>query len=306
MRYGLWIVCLSVCLAGCQASPRFPARDIVVASGQQIAVGVPVVLWSDAHGYNAYRSADSGKGHYNDRSKGLSREDIARLALVGWSPELLRDRIDQVVIHYDATGLSRECFRVLQTRGLSAHFLLDLDGTIYQTLDLRERAWHAGEANSRSIGIEIANVGAYAADETDELDAWYRTDRRGRTTLRIPKRYGDGGLRMKRFVAKPARDGLVAGVIQGRELVQYDFTPEQYDALTGLLAGLHGAFPGIALDMPRDAAGRPITVVLSEDELAAFRGVLGHYHVSAEKVDPGPAFDWGRVLGGAAERVRGE
>jgi N-acetyl-anhydromuramyl-L-alanine amidase AmpD len=37
--------------------------------------------------------------------------------------------------------------------------MLDLDGTIYQTLDLKERASHATIANSRSIGIEIANMG---------------------------------------------------------------------------------------------------------------------------------------------------
>ncbi|MEM9559092.1 MAG: N-acetylmuramoyl-L-alanine amidase, partial [Planctomycetota bacterium] len=36
-----------------------------------------------------------------------------------------------------------------------------VDGTIYQTLDVTERAWHATKANSRSVGIEIAQIGAY-------------------------------------------------------------------------------------------------------------------------------------------------
>ena len=40
------------------------------------------------------------------------------------------------------------------------HFLLDLDGTIYQTLDLKERALHVGASNTRSVGVEIANLGA--------------------------------------------------------------------------------------------------------------------------------------------------
>ena len=35
---------------------------------------------------------------------------------------------------------------------------------------------------------------------------------------------------------------------------------------------------------------------LSEQELRAFRGILGHLHVTAEKQDPGPAFDWERFL----------
>ena len=65
---------------------------------------------------------------------------------------------------------------MLQRRGLSAHFLLDLDGTIYQTLDLRERAYHAGASNSRSIGIEIANVGSYGPEEKNEWDDWISSD----------------------------------------------------------------------------------------------------------------------------------
>jgi N-acetyl-anhydromuramyl-L-alanine amidase AmpD len=40
--------------------------------------------------------------------------------------------------------------------------------------------------------------------------------------------------------------------------------------------------------------------VLSDDEFGSFAGVLGHYHVQDNKVDPGPAFDWERVL----ERAR--
>lgn len=75
---------------------------------------------------------------------------------------LLAETVDQFVIHYDACGLSQTCFDLLQDqRDLSVHFMLDLDGTIYQTLDVKERAWHATIANTRAIGIEIANVGAY-------------------------------------------------------------------------------------------------------------------------------------------------
>jgi N-acetyl-anhydromuramyl-L-alanine amidase AmpD len=31
-------------------------------------------------------------------------------------------------------------------------------------------------------------------------------------------------------------------------------------------------------------------------DFAAFQGVLGHYHVQANKNDPGPALDWDRFL----------
>ena len=65
-------------------------------------------------------------------------------------------------------------------RGLSVHFMLDLDGTIYQTLDVKEQAWHATIANGRSIGIEIANIGAYPSRRTGPLDRWYQPGQGGR------------------------------------------------------------------------------------------------------------------------------
>ena len=39
---------------------------------------------------------------------------------------------------------------------------------------------------------------------------------------------------------------------------------------------------------------------MEDDALRAFRGVLGHFHVQTNKIDPGPAFDWE----GVAARVR--
>src|SRR6185503_14558055 len=88
--------------------------------------------------------------------------------------ERLREVVDQFVLHYDVAGTSGRCFQVLQdARGLSVHFLLDVDGTIYQTLDLRDEAWHATKANPRSIGIEIANLGAYPPGKAKPLDDAY-------------------------------------------------------------------------------------------------------------------------------------
>ena len=38
---------------------------------------------------------------------------------------------------------------------------------------------------------------------------------------------------------------------------------------------------------------------LPKDQLDAYEGVLGHYHVDTNKTDPGPAFQWDRVINGA-------
>src|SRR5579872_6767499 len=41
---------------------------------------------------------------------------------------------------------------------VSAHFVIDRDGTVYQLLDLSETGWHASQVNERSIGIEHAAI----------------------------------------------------------------------------------------------------------------------------------------------------
>lgn len=77
--------------------------------------------------------------------------------------------IDMLVLHY--TGM--ESFEEARDRLLdpsaevSAHYLINEDGTCYQLVDEDKRAWHAGvsswqgktDINSRSIGIELVNPG---------------------------------------------------------------------------------------------------------------------------------------------------
>ncbi len=64
--------------------------------------------------------------------------------------DLLRQKVDQFVLHFDVCGTSAQCFYVLHDRrGLSVHFMLDVDGTIYQTLDVKERAWQATKSNDQ-------------------------------------------------------------------------------------------------------------------------------------------------------------
>jgi len=215
---------------------------------------------------------------------------------------LLTRVVDQFVVHFDARGTSRRCFEILQDRrGLSVHFMLDLDGTIYQTLDVKEAAWHATIANGRSIGIEIANIGAYPVDAPNPLDQWYRRDADGRIRVVDPESPqlaspGAGGA-----VLRPVRSELIVGTIQGKALAQHDFTPEQYDALARLTATLCTLFPKIRCDYPRDERGSLVTHTLTDAEYVRYRGILGHYHVQSNKVDPGPAFQWDRLIDSARE-----
>jgi hypothetical protein len=282
-----------------------------------------VVLWTDPGGYDAYRverrfvplsEADweatqkagrvSSPNRFGLRRRGLTPEQVERVRGGGWDLETLRDVVDQFVIHFDVCGTSKRCFQVLHdARGLSVHFMLDVDGTIYQTLDLKERAWHATIANDRSVGIEIANMGAYpvrrSAVGDDPLGAWYAKDAVGQTVLTFPGGLDKSGIRDRSKPFHPARDQPVVGTVQGEELRQYDLTPQQYDSLTKLTATLCTVLPKIRCDYPRGADGKVIPHKLPDAELSAYHGVLGHYHVQTNKNDPGPAFQWDTVIDGA-------
>ena len=290
------------------------ATSAIVVCGERVPVDAPVVLWTDPGGYSAYLEG----GHFGEAEPGR-RYTPGRRVPDGWGDPAVDARIragtatraelatfvDQFLLHYDVCGTSELCFRVLQDqRRLSVHFLLDLDGTIYQTLDLRDQAWHAAVANGRSVGIEIASIGAWAPGDARGqayLAEWYEDGPDG-TVVTLPERYGDGGIRSgaRRFPA--AVDGPVRGVIQGTELVQYGFTEAQEESLAALTAALHRALPGIALDVPRLADGSVRPDLLAPDELGAWSGLLAHWHTSAVKTDPGPALDWDRLLEAARER----
>lgn len=321
-------------LAACSTAPvarELPRRgDEIVICGRYFHTGAPVVLWTDPGGYDAYRverrfvpldkaSWDATEAENKDREPNrfnlrqpqagltgdaaLSPGEIERVRGGGWDVPTLARVVDQFVIHYDVAGTSRQCFRVLHDlRGLSVHFMIDLDGTIYQTLDVKERAWHATTSNHRSVGVEIANIGAYPVPRDgakDVLAEWYGHDDTGRVRVTLPSWMGDGGIRTPGFVARPARSDAVRGVIQQQELVQYDLTPEQYESLIRLTATLCTILPRIRCDYPRDGAGALITSKLPDDRLGAYSGLLGHYHIQDNKTDPGPALDWDRVVSGA-------
>ena len=332
MDFKRWIsVFVLIPTVGIAAPPRLGSflkrhGDEIVVAGQFVHTGTRVVLWMDPGGYDAYRverrfspldksdwdnsQADvkelTSPNRYNLRRSGLTDEEIERVRGGGWDLATLQKVVDQFVIHFDACGTSRQCFNVLQDhRGLSVHFMLDLDGTLYQTLDLKERAWHATSSNTRSVGIEIANIGAYSPDEKNPLDQWYAQDTNGQTRITIPAKFGDGGIRTRGFIGHPREPNPVQGVIQGKKLVQYDFTPEQYQALIKLTATLVRVLPKIQCDFPRDASGRVLLQKLPDDQLKQYQGVLGHFHIQTDKVDPGPAFQWDYVIDNARRLLHG-
>ena len=342
MRYCLhigFILTLGFWLLGCTPEREQPTGpsvgerlerqgDEIMVAGQLVHTGAPVVLWTDPGGYDAYRTerrfapweeasyqATTRSSRYIDSPNRygirfddeLSEQELEQVRGGGWTLDMLRDKVDQFVLHYDVCGLSARCFDVLHDRrGLSVHFMLDLDGTIYQTMDLKERAWHATKANDRSVGIEIANMGAYPPPEEGEmlLPDWYERLSNGEVIITIPEslqeRYGEnGGMRVKDYTPRPAEDQPVLGEVQGRKLAQWDLTPQQYDSLVKLTAALSEALPKIRLVYPTDSQGQVVSHTLEDERWEQFQGVLGHWHIQDNKIDPGPALDWQKVINDA-------
>jgi N-acetylmuramoyl-L-alanine amidase len=88
------------------------------------------------------------------------------------SPGFNERRPNFVVLHHTTNETAARALATLTNPALdvSAHYLVGRDGRLYQLVDERMRAWHAGasnwggvtDMNSASIGIELDNTGTEA------------------------------------------------------------------------------------------------------------------------------------------------
>ena len=170
----------------------------------------------------------------------------------------LRSKVRLLVLHHDATLSSRSCIKVLNRRNLSTHLLIDNDGTLFQMIDLAHSSWHGGKVNPYSIGLDLSNA----------------------ASVRYASRYRDRGI----FKAE----------VNGREIVALGYADPQYRTLIKVIRALARYFPRVRPLPPLDAEGQIITRQIGDVD--TFEGVLGHFHLSAHKWDPGPGFDWKRVF----------
>ena len=75
------------------------------------------------------------------------------------------NRISKIVVHYTGTEASAHNNLLYFSRssaGASAHYFIDRDGTLRQSVSEGDTAWHAGDwgTNLRSVGIEVVSGGA--------------------------------------------------------------------------------------------------------------------------------------------------
>lgn len=212
-------------------------NKFIVHNGKRLPIEWnKVVLWSDPNGLS------QRKGSYRDLSGKPTR------------------RPTMFVNHWDVCLSSESCSKVLNNRGLSVHFLIDNDGTIYQTLDTQHEAWHAGlkglpGGNKRGIGVEISN--AYYP----KYQNWY-----------VKNGFGE----------RPLLEGVS---VHGKELEPFlGFYPVQLEALKALWKACHLGLD-IPLTYPGEDAGALITGVYEPCARGTFKGFCNHYNFTEAKQD---------------------
>lgn len=177
--------------------------------------------------------------------------------------------INKFIFHHDGCPSSEVCWRVLHNeRGLSCHFLIDNDGTIYQTADLALMTFHAAQYNLSALGLELANRG----DAKKEPN--YYPDRR-----------------------------TLACKVNGSAILAWDYTDSQYASMQDLARLLLRHLPNLPLDYPQDpgSPGKAYWGTMAPDAtgdstaVPAFSGYLGHYHCTRRKWDPG-GFDFKKFI----------
>jgi len=163
------------------------------------------------------------------------------------------------VNHWDVCLSSSSCEKVINKRGISVHFCIDNDGTIYQLLDTQHAAWQAGgrKWNHDSIGVEISN--AYYT----KYQGWYTKNGLGERPV------------IKKGEAKVHGQGLSEHL---------GFYPVQLEALKALWLAVHNGV-GIPLECPTNAAGELVTTVHKDCVNSSFEGFINHYNLTRRKID---------------------
>jgi N-acetyl-anhydromuramyl-L-alanine amidase AmpD len=239
------------------------AGSSIIVCGQRFDVGQRVITFEDDPTVNAYtlhRTDKPSEIYPFQPAKGMggmaARYRPRRLIGADRSVDRLKQVIKQFVVHHDGCQDSRTCFHVLHNeRGLSVHFLIDNDGTIFQTLDLVDCAFQAAGVNEVSIGVELANRG----------DA-----------QRFPNDYHG------------KRDKVTCS-IHGHQFLAYEYTKAQVESMISLGRAMARVFPNLPQSFPAGGDGEPMWTALSDPR--EYSGYLGHYHVTDQKWDPGP-FDF--------------
>ena len=79
--------------------------------------------------------------------------------------------------------------------------------------------------------------------------------------------------------------------INGHTILSFDYTKEQYDSFIRLCRALTRLLPNLPTEFPQSSPGVQTWDTLPYAKTFGFSGYIGHYHLTAQKWDPG-AFDF--------------
>jgi LysM repeat protein len=180
---------------------------------------------------------------------------------------------DLLILHFTAGQTARSAFDtwIASPVRVATAYIVDVDGTIFETFDPSHWAFHLGVSapqEQRSIGIEIANVGPLklAPGDAKALNWWPGDFGKKWCPLDDTARYVKSPYRGFDFYASFADAQMQATV-----------------ALTHWLCerfGIKKTLPAASKRMTFDAA-----------HFAGYKGVAAHHNYRPDKFDTGPAFD---------------
>lgn len=192
--------------------------------------------------------------------------------------------IEMIVMHYTASGSTAGTVSWFMNPDskVSAHYIVGRDGEIAQVVKDEMRAHHAGQGplagqseevgerrrirnrviqpNSRSVGIEIVNWGPLEK-RGDKYYTWMGNECPGEVVRK-------GGTYWQAY------------------------TETQLNSVIRLVSHLCKKH-GIPAQYPSQGPGQ---FDPKDETLASFKGILGHSALDNQKRDPGPHFDWDRLL----------
>lgn len=169
--------------------------------------------------------------------------------------------VDLAVVHWTGgEGTAAGVHAVLSQRDLGVEFCIDREGVIWQFADPQlVDTWDAGSVNPRSWGVEVIN---YAVDM-----------------------YGG------KMAKHAAERGTTQMDIHGVKYTVAKFFPKQIKALKVLLEVVNGILriPNV---LPKDKNGVLLATVMDPEDLKRYSGIVGHYHITKTKIDPGIEVWW--------------
>ena len=175
----------------------------------------------------------------------------------------LKQQTSCFVLHHSVTYTAKTCYDVLVNRGLSCTFLIDDDNkdgyaTLYQTLDVKEAAWSHGPLNSSGAGVEIC----YMPQAWENVNLYSEANRK---KYNVPEHQ------------------IVNDTIQNRTLKVFAPTQAQINTVEALVYTICLAL-NLPAAFPRDVHGNIVKGVLPAPK--SHRGLLGHFNISVQKIDP--------------------